>query len=207
MKTSYLYPTKHGYTKVTRRIGKVGCRKPKTGFAERMVAPVLLVLTMTISGTMYIAKTLTVQQVQAEEVSPVTSSPVPEQGVANNAELDSPKPTTTPSPKQEIIDYIVEVFGEDADDAIAVATCESNLNPLSIGDRNLITWHGNDIVGDSIGLFQIRTGGKDFNRARANGMSPDDFREYLLDWKNNVDYAKTIFDRSDWQPWTCKKVL
>ena len=70
----------------------------------------------------------------------------------------------------------------------------------------------NEWVGDSIGVFQIRTGGTErdgrvWNRARANGMSTDEFRIKLKDYKYNIDYAKSIFDRQGWSPWTCKKDL
>lgn len=99
------------------------------------------------------------------------------------------------------------VFGEAANEAIIIAKCESGLDPSRIGDKALIVYNGDDIVGDSIGLFQIRTGGKDFNRARANGMTPDEFRQYLLDEDNNIKYAKEIYDRQGWGPWTCKKDL
>ena len=106
--------------------------------------------------------------------------------------------------KQMILNYIVEVFGDDADDAIKIADCESGLNPNQIGDQHLMSFDEKwqEMKGDSIGIFQIRTGGEDFNRARANGMSTDEFRDKLKDFKYNIDYAKTIYDRAgNWSPW------
>jgi len=114
---------------------------------------------------------------------------------------DSEKQEVTEN--QAIINYISEVFGDRAGEAITVAQCESELDPLRVGDTNLMVHRDGEVVGDSIGVFQIRTGGDDFNRAKANGMTADEFREKLKDWKYNIEYAKTIFDRSGWGPWTC----
>ena len=117
------------------------------------------------------------------------------------------------SQKQEIIQYIVEVFGEDvAPRMIWIAECESTFDPSRIGDKDLMVYDptADEMVGDSIGLLQIRSGGmnKDgtiWNRARANGMTADEFRIHLLDYENNTDYAKTILDRSGFSPWTCAR--
>lgn len=126
--------------------------------------------------------------------------------------LPSPTPSPEPSPKpethkDEIKQYIREVFQEHAEEALIVAECESRFEDWRIGDRNLVVWNGDDLVGDSVGVFQIRTGGVDFNRARSNGMSPDEFRTWMKDYKENIKYAKRIFDRQGWSPWTCKKDL
>lgn len=121
------------------------------------------------------------------EEAPV-SSPA-EQGVANNAELDSPKPTTTPTPtsqKQEIIDYIVEVFGEDAPDAFNVLYCENRgLNPNAVN-------HNRNGSRD-LGIFQL-------NDKYHGG-------EENFDWKLNIDKAYKIFKShgKKWTAWTCSK--
>jgi len=108
---------------------------------------------------------------------------------------------TFKSEKQQIMAYIVQVFGEDAPDAIQIAKCESGLNPETIGDTHLMSHNNGELVGDSIGIFQVRTGGEGWNRAKANGMSAEEFRVYLKDYKKNIDYAKTIFDQEGWSPW------
>ena len=108
---------------------------------------------------------------------------------------------TFKSEKQQIMAYIVQVFGEDAPDAIQIAKCESGLNPETIGDTNLMSHNNGELVGDSIGIFQVRTGGEGWNRAKANGMSAEEFRVYLKDYKKNIDYAKTIFDQRGWSAW------
>lgn len=125
--------------------------------------------------------------------------------------VQAKEPSPTPSPvfDTDVEAYIYEVFGEDYDNARTVAHCESKLNPGVVGDTTLMHYDEkwDEMVGDSIGVFQIRTGGSNWNRARANGLSAATFRTNLKDYKYNIDYAKTIFDRQGWSPWTCKKDL
>lgn len=109
----------------------------------------------------------------------------------------------------QIKEYILQVFPESEwANALSVANCESNYNPAAHGDRHLMFWDekNQEMVGDSIGVFQIRTGGKDgagWNRARANGMSAEEFRNWMFNAKENIDYAYTIWKRYGWQPWSC----
>jgi len=105
------------------------------------------------------------------------------------------------SEKEQIIAYIVEVFGEDAPDALKIAGCESGFNPEIIGDKHLMSYNNGELVGDSIGVYQVRTGASNWNRAKANGMTASEFRVYLKDFKNNIDYAKTIYDQRGWGAW------
>ena len=120
--------------------------------------------------------------------------------------------TSSVETKEEIEAYIYEVFGKDGDDAVKMATCESGLNPEQIGDKHLLAMLDGELVGDSIGLFQIRTGdagvydSKPWNRAKANGMTVDEFRVWMKNPKENVDYAKKMFDRQGWGQWhNCMK--
>lgn len=88
------------------------------------------------------------------------------------------------SEKQQIIKYIVEVFGEHAPDAFNVLHCENrNLNPYAVN-------HNRNGTIDR-GLFQL-------NSAYWGG-------EENFDWKTNIDKARMIFDRAGqtWRPWTC----
>ena len=108
------------------------------------------------------------------------------------------------SEQQKIQQYIIEVFGDDAMQALKIAECESGFNPSRIGDQHLMSNNAQtgEWIGDSIGIFQVRTGGSDWNRANANGLSVEAFRAKLKNWEYNINYAKTIFDRAgDWSPW------
>ena len=103
-----------------------------------------------------------------------------------------------------IEEYIEKVFGDYSEQALKIAKCESGLNPYTIGDTNIMLYDNKyeEMVGDSIGIFQVRTGGNGWNRARANGLSAEEFRTKLQDYIYNIDYAKTIFDQAgNWSPW------
>lgn len=107
---------------------------------------------------------------------------------------------------QTIEEYIAYKFGKDSDSALKIARCESQrdgkIQPDLIGDTHLMSMNNGEMVGDSIGVFQIRTGGKGWNRAKVNGMTAEEFRTKLKDWKYNIDYAKKVFDNANgWSPW------
>lgn len=151
-----------------------------------------------------------IEQVSVEQVLPVPTESVEieqmtEEGVANNAIAGHDLPTTAPSSIEQMI---IDTFGDQADNALKIAKCESGLNPENHGDKHLTSTDPtyNETIGDSIGLFQIRTGGKEingkiWNRARANGMTAEEFRNYLKVPENNIRYAKTIFDDRGWNAW------
>lgn len=106
--------------------------------------------------------------------------------------------------KQQIQMYIIEVFGDKSMEALKIAECESRFNPETIGDEHLMSINNQtgEYIGDSIGIFQVRTGDTDWNRAKANGLTADEFRAKLKDYRYNIDYAKTIYDKAgSWKPW------
>lgn len=74
--------------------------------------------------------------------------------------------------------------------ALAIAKCESRLNPLAVND--------NPKTGDySIGLFQINLLGKlAKNRPSA---------EWLKNPQNNIDYAHKMYQSQGWKPWSCNQ--
>jgi hypothetical protein len=109
--------------------------------------------------------------VQASEIVPVT-------------------PTIAPVvPERQQIEEYIKSKDWNSDEALKVAICESGLNPLSHGDRNLNP--------SSYGIFQIR--------AYHNRPSPDE----LLNWKVNIDTAYDIYKSwgNSWDAWTCKYTL
>jgi len=92
--------------------------------------------------------------------------------------------------KQQIMSYIVEVFGDDADDAITIINkCEnSEFNPKATNWNRNGTW--------DTGIFQV-------NQIHGYSM------EEMQDWKQNIDVAKKIFDKAGkkWTPWSCAHVV
>ena len=160
------------------------------------------------------------------QASAVLESPSKEDNTIVEA---TPTPTSTPSPtvitahptsapelaveavdltsgEGELEEMIERVFGDKAHEAKLIVGCESRWNPQTVGDTHIMTYHSGELVGDSIGLFQIRTGGHDFNRAKANGMTADEFRQEMFDPEKNIQYAKTIYDQRGWSAWwNCMK--
>lgn len=82
-----------------------------------------------------------------------------------------------------IEDKIRSVFGEEGDIAVAIAMCESRLDPSRYGDTHLSR--------PSIGVFQI------------SQIYHDYTDEELLDEDNNIRIAKEIRDKGGWNRWTC----
>ncbi|MBK5222053.1 MAG: transglycosylase SLT domain-containing protein [Acidimicrobiia bacterium] len=74
--------------------------------------------------------------------------------------------------------------------AIAVAHCESTLNPGAISPG-----------GGNWGLFQINS----VHRARVNQLGFG-WNEMLHPWQN-AQVAADIWAQQGWRPWSCRKVL
>jgi hypothetical protein len=94
--------------------------------------------------------------------------------------------------------YIAEVFGEDAEIALAVAKAESGLE----NDRE-----NRSPVECSIGLFQINLAkdycnGKWVHASKVPGDTMDERIEWLKDPYNNINMAKKIYDASGFRPWS-----
>lgn len=133
---------------------------------------------------------------------PDTNLPVDEQGgEANQAKeevgaiqvvVPTPTPTTPPTPttqRQDIENYVREVFGDDADRGIKMLEeCENRT--LGV-DR--INWNSNGTW--DFGLWQIN---------QVHGYT----REQLVDYKFNTDVAYKIFTNAgnSFSPWTCAEV-
>jgi hypothetical protein len=92
--------------------------------------------------------------------------------------------TTTPTPTIEpsIEQKIRETFGDQADEAIKVARCESNLRPDAMNPNSTAT-----------GLFQIM--------ASVHGVR----RDWLTNPDVNIEIAKELYDASGWNPWNASK--
>jgi len=99
---------------------------------------------------------------------------------------------TTPEQK-DIVDYINQVFGQDADKALQLLSCENHrLNPSAVNTA------GNFPAGSrDIGVFQINEYWQKTNA------------KYLFNWKINVLVAKQLFDENhgSFNLWTCGRKL
>ena len=136
--------------------------------------------------------------VLSEDYKPRTLSQVPEQ------EIETYK------------QYVREVFGDEADLAIQVMLEESKGIAEASGDTDAdkVFDYKGDKIGDSVGLFQIRTGGKNWpgkSRAEVAGIPVSEFRNNMLDPYQNIRFAKYLRDKEGWEKWstynTAKKKL
>ncbi len=94
------------------------------------------------------------------------------------------------SEQEKIVNYIHEIFGRYAPEAIKIAKCESGLNPKAIGT--------NVDFSQDFGLFQLNSHYHGFNKGVNNSR-------HLLDYKINTLMAWNIFKGSDyqWNLWMC----
>lgn len=115
-------------------------------------------------------------------ISPLAHSPEPiEPNVLNGSEE-----------KRQIVAYIKEVFGNDADTAFKLLSCENaSLNP------NAVNTAGNSPAGSrDTGVFQI------------NEYWQKTQYKFLLNWKVNVEIAHQIYkDNGSFDRWTCGRKL
>lgn len=126
----------------------------------------------------------------------------------NNQPVVDLKPSAS-SPDIEML--IREAFPEEPDKAVKIARCESQLSADRIGDNHLTFQHNGEMLGHSIGLFQIRTGGNEggkvWSRPAKLGISVEQFVSDMLDPHKNISYARDIYDRVGWSAWTCAALI
>jgi hypothetical protein len=89
-------------------------------------------------------------------------------------------------------EQILETFNGDQT-AVAIAKAESGMRADAVGDGHLTFWKNGKEMGMSCGVFQVRV---------LEGR-PD--CETLKDSKENIKYAKQIYDRVGWSAWSAYK--
>lgn len=99
-------------------------------------------------------------------------------------------PSAQLSDKEEVMAYILEVFKDDAADAITMLRkCENS---------EFSKTHVN----------QNANGSKDYSPMQINDIHVKRFGDgFTKDWKENVRVAKQIFDEQGWSPWSCSRVI
>jgi hypothetical protein len=98
--------------------------------------------------------------------------------------VEAREPIARELPRVESVeDMITRYFGKDAKVAIAVAKAESGLRADALGDTNTKY--------PSAGIFQIR-------------LLPERqiTKEQMFSAEHNIEYAKMLFDKSGWKPWS-----
>lgn len=91
------------------------------------------------------------------------------------------------SQNEQIISYIHQRFGSNAEDMLKILGCENHrLNP------NAQNWNSDGTI--DTGVMQVNS---------IHGVP----QEYLFDWHTNVDVGYQIFKDSGFGAWTCSYVL
>lgn len=143
---------------------------------------ILKVSTLVLTGlsTLYIAGRLNLNPVQAT-VAPTLDIHTETKIV----EVDHSFTTE----RAQTMAYIVEAFGDKADEAIWLSKCESGLRRDAVNDKNS---NGST----DYGVFQI------------NSIHTKRYGEaFKTDWKANVQVAKKIYDAQGFTPWVCAKSI
>ena len=163
---------------------------------ERLVAPIIFILTIIIGYIVMMANDKGVKANAGQAETHDTPLISPQAHVFFTGETISQtdydcfkfgcdEEVETTSQKQEIIDYIVEVFGEEAPNAFNVLYCENKgLRP------DAINYNSNGSTDHSI--FQI------------NSIHAKRFGEgFKTDWRENIRVAHAIQQEQGWTPWAC----
>jgi len=135
------------------------------------------------------------------------------QALAKEIEKDDAKEEIVSEAPKTLEQKIAAAWPDDTARALKVAQCESQMNTQRLGDLHLVFEKDGEIVGDSVGLFQIRTGGNDsggyWNRANKEGLTTVEYREKLKNEDYNIAQARKIYDQSGktWGQWTCGRNL
>lgn len=199
--------------KLPRKVARY--ERSKQGYSQLL--PLFVVMFSIAVGAVSNSVSLVINQVSAQEnelISPYVRhyESYNPNNLDRGAQFESFEVEALSSPSHQDYSHeeiVREVFGEKADEALKIMKCESGGRENNVGDTHIMVYDPkhDEMVGDSIGLFQVRTGGKEinghiWNRARANGMTADEFRTYLKNPENNIRYAKDIYDNAgSWKPW------
>lgn len=98
-----------------------------------------------------------------------------------------------PTDNISVESLIQNAFGADAKIALAIAKAESNLEVDRVGDKHIMYEQDGKTYGMSCGVFQIRT------------LPGRPSCEEMLDPEKNIAFAKQLYDKSGWTPWTVWK--
>jgi hypothetical protein len=127
--------------------------------------------------------------VPATTVAPTTAPPT-------TAPPTTAPPTTTPPPPppsgSAVEAMIRSAFGAQGDNAVAVARCESGLNPTAYNP-----------AGPYYGLFQIGA----HHASNFQAVTGVSLAHGGRQAGPNVQYAKWLYDHSGWGQWGCRYVV
>ena len=92
----------------------------------------------------------------------------------------------------DIKEYIRSLWGDEAEYAFRIITCESGWNTLVISRTN------------DVGLWQINLAA---HASKIPGGTRAEDIEWLKDWRNNTDFAYFLWLEQGWSPWVCHRLI
>lgn len=114
------------------------------------------------------------------------------------AKIDSSAKIVTPETTKQLVRYYIHKYFPQNQWTIAeaVSTCEANMNPMTINDKNT-----NGSV--DRGAWQINS----VHAQRFAAMYGIDWKVGAHDIELSTKYAKFLVDHSGWQPWVCYRII
>jgi len=167
------------WCKLMRRLSKT--------FAFKFLVVVLSMATWVIS--IYVGITFAYAAVDSMKVIP--DEPVKMMVAFKNQAKPEVLSMVAPQAPQTVSNKILNKFGTSGPLMLAVADCESHLNPNAVGDTTLQYYQNGVRYGASYGIFQIR-----YLPGR-----PAPYK--LMDPDFNIQYAYDMFKKQGARPWTC----
>jgi len=181
--------------KISSSLISYNIKKRRRNKIKLIVAQILLLIGLSVAGTIAYAKVRTdimwdrAEYIELERCIDGTLATFCEEGWdVRQAEDTGVEAIADEAPVASVEEQIRRMFPEDPNTAVAIAKCESGLNPDVIGDGHTAYV--------SVGLMQIRTlpTRMDYYNLTVNK---------LKDPVVNLLMARIIYDRSGWQPWSC----
>lgn len=172
-----------------------------TVISKRIKQAVTIFLVLFVAqGVIRGLNTTTVWTIKAQAIEEAQASELPNPCELRDVQCEgerqvsnAPVVKAVSSDNTAIVALITKEFGDEARTAIAIAKAESHLNPNAKGDTHIEFTKDGITMGHSCGVFQIRV---------LPGR-PD--CETLKDAEFNIKYAKEMFDRSGFTPWSAYK--
>lgn len=156
---------------------KVNILKDQVEAKDALISPLIAQNKQLTEKDLYNSQLLALQKKKIEDLSTIT--------------VDS-------RTRDIVLYYINKYFGNQADKAIKVFTCESGLNP----GANHTNAPG---LGTDSGISQLNSV---YQSKRFEKMFPGiGFSTGAHDIDMNLKVAKAIFDEQGFQPWVCAKIL
>ena len=143
-------------------------------------------LAVTISVTTY-ANTTQPTQTYAQE-TPTTTPQVRQVDTRRESQTNQTRNTTIgTNSTQDVQNQICQVFKENCQEALKVASCESGLRPQAVSQTQ------------DYGVFQINLS------SHASKIPVRDKVGYLLNSSANINLAYSIWSNQGWRPWRYSK--